>query len=386
MILDDPDDVDVDEADDDVALDEDADATGEWLVGLRQAGLPVRAAGAPAAPSAAVQRLVGSTAAVSAGVVDLVRASVAPSTADAYHGDWRNFDLWSEVRGYGRATDATPVVVAEYVAYQVTAGLALSTIRRRLAAIRFIFERDGRTSPTTHPLVQATLGGAARKIPSAQRQAAPLRLRDMRRLVWGLQVARPNHPATARDQLLIGLGWAGALRASELVALDVDDIEFVGDPDRGDGGLMIHVHGSKTDQHRVGDVVGVPYASIESGCPVRMALRHCRKVRSGPLFRSIDRHGKAHQRLGAEAVTRILRPHIAELLLVDGLPVDDRLYSAHSLRAGFVTEARAHGVPDALIARHTRHAHPGDRRTSTLNRYDRPQDVLERPALDPSWW
>ena len=378
-------DVGVEELDDDDLPDD--DVAGEWLVGLRHAGLPLRHPVSPSAPSPAVQRLLGpAPVEVSAGVIDLVRSAVASSTADAYQADWRIFDAWTEVRGYGRATDATAVTVAEYVTHQVTAGLALSTIRRRLAAIRFVFERDGRASPTFHPLVLATLAGAARTIPTAQRQAAPLRLRDMRRLVWGLQVARPNHPATPRDQLLIGLGWAGALRASELVALDVADLEFVGDPERADGGLVVHVRRSTTDQHRAGDVVGVPYPSIESGCPVRLALRHCRKVRSGPLFRAIDRHGQAHQRLGAEAVTRILRPHIADLLRVDGLPVDERLYSAHSLRAGFVTEARAHDVPDARIARHTRHAHPGDRRTNTLDRYDRPTDLFERPALDPSWW
>ena len=89
----------------------------------------------------------------------------------------------------------------------------------------------------------------------------------MRRLVWGLHVARPNHPAMTRDQLLIGLGWAGALRASELVALDVADVNFVGDPDRADGGLIIHIRSSKTDQHHAGDVVGIPYATSKPAAP-----------------------------------------------------------------------------------------------------------------------
>ena len=77
---------------------------------------------------------------------------------------------------------------------------------------------------------------------------------------------------------------------------------------------------------------------------------------------------------------------IGELLVVDGLPVDPQPYSSHSLRAGFVTEARANEVPDARIARHTRHAVAGQRRGGILDVYDRPNDLFERPALDPKWW
>ena len=76
-----------------------------------------------------------------------------------------------------------------------------------------------------------------------------------------------------------------------------------------------------------------------------------------------------------------MRRAIAETLQIDAAG-----YSSHSLRAGFVTEARAHGVPDELIARHTRHTRPGHRRGGILNVYDRPTDLLERPALSPSWW
>lgn len=71
--------------------------------------------------------------------------------------------------------------------------------------------------------------------------------------------------------------------------------------------------------------------------------------------------------------------------LIDCLQVDAAPYSSHSLRAGFVTEARAQRVPDELIARHTRHARPGRRTGGILNVYDRPTDLLERTAFD-GWW
>jgi hypothetical protein len=125
----------------------------------------------------------------------------------------------------------------------------------------------------------------------------------------------------------------------------------------------------------------VPYASQYTGDPVRLALTWTRRHRTGPLFRHLDRHGRTGRRLGADAVSRILKGLVADVLRDD--PAG---YSSHSLRAGFVTEARAHGVPDELIARHTRHARPGQRPGGILNVYDRPTDLLERSALDPSWW
>ncbi len=109
---------------------------------------------------------------------------------------------------------------------------------------------------------------------------------------------------------------------------------------------------------------------------VRLALQHVRRVRTGALFRRIDRHGRILDRLGPEAVSRIVQRHITTLLQI---PAD--AYSSHSLRAGFVTEARAHHVEAHLIARHTRH-----KDLRMLATYDRPTDLINDPALDDGWW
>jgi len=72
--------------------------------------------------------------------------------------------------------------------------------------------------------------------------------------------------------------------------------------------------------------------------------------------------------------------------VTDALQYDVAGYSSHSLRAGFVTEARARGVHDELIASHPRHSRPGHRRGGILKHYDPPTDRLARPALHASWW
>lgn len=118
-----------------------------------------------------------------------------------------------------------------------------------------------------------------------------------------------------------------------------------------------------------------------STCPVRRTLAYLRPLRRGALFRHIDRHGAAHARLAPRSVTDVVRRAVREALQVDSAP-----YTSHSLRAGFVTEARSRNVPDELIARHTRHVRPGQKRGGILNVYDRPNDLLERPALGTAWW
>ncbi len=101
-----------------------------------------------------------------------------------------------------------------------------------------------------------------------------------------------------------------------------------------------------------------------------------RERRTGPLFRSIDRHGRTGGRLSADAVSLIVRRHVGAVL-----GVDPGLYSGHSLRAGFVTEMRALGVPAHLIMRQTGHTDP-----RMLTTYDRPGDLFTEPPLAGEWW
>ena len=116
----------------------------------------------------------------------------------------------------------------------------------------------------------------------------------MREIVRRLPLLRANHPAMRRDQLLLALGWATALRASELVALDVDDLRFVGDPTHG-GRVLVRIRRSKTDQTGRTEYVVVPFATHFSVCPAMMARRWCTPDDpgrcSGPLIVMADPAG-----------------------------------------------------------------------------------------------
>lgn len=149
-----------------------------------------------------------------------------------------------------------------------------------------------------------------------------------------------------RDRAVILLGFAGAFRRSELVALTADDCTFSKD------GLTVTLRGSKTDQTGEGRKIGIPYGANPETCPVRKVQEWMETagISDGPLFRSINRHGKVKERgLSGVEVARIVK----KLALRAGS--DPTKYAGHSLRAGHATSAAIAGASERSIMRQTGH-------------------------------
>jgi len=150
----------------------------------------------------------------------------------------------------------------------------------------------------------------------------------------------------SRDQALILLGFAGAFRRSELVALDVADLAFSRD------GLTVTLRRSKTDQEGAGRKVGIPYGSNPDTCPVRAVQSWLEdaSVADGPAFRAVNRHGKVQESgLAPIDVARIVK----KLAQCAGL--DPAKYAGHSLRAGHATQAATAGASERSIMNQTGH-------------------------------
>lgn len=126
------------------------------------------------------------------------------------------------------------------------------TIAPRAAAIAAAHRAQDHPSPCDSGAVQAVMSGIRRQLGTQpRRQAAPLELEPLARVVAWIEL---ETLAGFRDRALLLLGFA-ALRRSELVALDVEDLSF--DAARG---LLITIRHSETDQERAGATVAVPYA------------------------------------------------------------------------------------------------------------------------------
>jgi integrase len=261
----------------------------------------------------------------------------------AYAADLANFQAWCSAHGF-TPMPATPDVVGAYLA-AAGEGYAMPTLRRRVAAIARACGIAGHPLDTKHPAIRETLRGIGRKHGSASRRSAALTTTEVKKLIK----VCGDDLAGVRDRALFLLGFAAALRRSELVRLDVEHVAST------ETGLKLRIERSKTDGAGEGAEIAIPPGRSADSCPVA-ALRtwlDLAEIKAGPLFRKVNRgQTVASTRLSPDAVRQILLKRAAQAGLKGSWaePV-----SPHGLRAGFVTTAYRNGVPDEEIMGHTRH-------------------------------
>ena len=208
--------------------------------------------------------------------------SKSQATINAYAAGWRDFLQFCERRG-AVALPASDETVAGYLAELADAGLKAATIARRLVVISQAHKAADLPSPTTSSIVRRTHADIRRSIGTAQVTKAPAVVTDLKRMLDKL----PGTRVGLRDRALLLLGFAGAFRRSELVALDVADLEF------SSAGLTVTLRKSKTDQEGASRRIGIPFGSSEATCPVRavQAWLETARIVDGPVFRATNFSG-----------------------------------------------------------------------------------------------
>ncbi|MBV9547079.1 MAG: tyrosine-type recombinase/integrase [Chloroflexi bacterium] len=272
---------------------------------------------------------------------DYAGRSKSPATIKAYASGWRDFLQFCEQRDLN-ALPATDDSVAAYLAGLADGGAKAATIARRLVVISQAHRAADLPSPTTSSLVRRTHAGIRRSIGTAQLRKAPAKVDELK-LMLGVV---PDTRVGLRDRALLLLGFAGAFRRSELVSLEVSDLEF------SQAGLIVTLRKSKTDQEGRSRRLGIPFGSTEKTCPVRAvkAWLDAARIGSGPVFRSLDRFQRVQpKRLSAERVALIVKRRAKQAGL------DPARYAGHSLRAGLATSAAAGGASERTIMAQTGH-------------------------------
>jgi site-specific recombinase XerD len=286
---------------------------------------------------------------------------VAPATQRAYESDWRAFASWCAAHGV-TTLPASPQTLCLWLSHQVEASYATATITRRLLTIRRAHLAAGHPCPVNTSEVQERWHAARRQLGTAQRRVEPVTLQRLHRMV----ATCGSEPAGRRDHTLLVIGFAAALRRSELAQLDLDDIGHQHE------GLVVTIRRSKSDQYGAGHRLGLPRGTNESTCPVRVlaAWQQLLGTTAGPLLRPVDRHGNiANRYLTGRAIAEIVKRRAAAAGL------DPAHYSGHSLRAGFATSAATAGASELAIARQTRH-----RSLAVLRTYIREGDLFKLNA------
>ena len=318
-------------------------------------------------------------------VADALRTSLAENTRRAYRSGWRRFAAYCEERQLDPMA-ATPENVAEFLVAMASGPgsgrvdlrqakpLAPSTIKICLAAINRQYKESSLGSPARHETVRSVLRGLRRLAGEPPRRVKALRENEIRAILSycdRLAARRERRALAIRDAAVVAVGFAGALRRSEICGLRVADIEFLGSTDE-PGGMFLHIRRSKTDQLGRGQRIAVPEGS--SIRPVERMRRWLSVIEGadGPAFQSLWRGGRPRGKaLHPTEVARVVK-RCAEAIGLD--PAD---YSGHSLRAGFVTSAAAHGARLDKIMDVTRHASAG-----MVLRYIRLADAFEDHAGD----
>ena len=294
------------------------------------------------------------------------RAS-ADATLRAYKSDWRLFCAWCRESGY-RPLPATPSTVAAFLTLLAETGfvpleprrtktgkvlprkapspLGKATIGRRLAAIVFAHRAADLEPPTSQPDA-ARLEKAMRAIrrekrddlPDKKRSADGDVMRDMLRSITG------DDLRAYRDRALLAIGMAGAFRRSELVEVTV---ARVAEDARG---LLIRIPSSKTDQEGDGQTVAILDGRRLEPVHHYNAWIEKAGICSGPVFRKLTPQGRLTEKsMSAQGVALVVKA----AAVAAGYPPE--LFSGHSLRAGFLTEAGRQSANLFKMKEHSRHS------------------------------
>ena len=181
--------------------------------------------------------------------------------------------------------------------------------------------------------------GIRRKIGTSQTRKAPVTARA----IAAMLAAIPDDLHGKRDKALLLIGFAAALRRSELVALNAEDLELTPE------GVRVLIRRSKTDQAAEGYVISVPRGTKLQPMRALEAWLAASNIREGALFRGVRGDKLFPARLVDRQVARIIK------LRAGAVGLDPKVFGGHSLRTGFVTAALESGADILAVMDVTRH-------------------------------
>ena len=277
---------------------------------------------------------------------DVIAAATSTETRRAYSCRLNSFDEFC--KGFGVSSlPATPGTVAAFVTECVKDRKSAAYIGQAMAAIRAAHRRKGLANPTESELVKVAVRGARRELGTAPHKKAAATVEVLRSLVESLS---RNTLQGKRDAAILLLGFAGAFRRSELVSLDVEDLEKTTAKD-GKDAYLVHIRHSKTDQEGHGLIKAVfPTASRDMNPVVALdEYMAAAGISSGAIFRRIRRGGHVEEE-------RITDRSVALIVKAAADRADVSLdLAGHSLRSGFITSALASGQSERSVMNQTGH-------------------------------
>ena len=293
-----------------------------------------------------------------AAAADYRRAARADNTRRAYRSGVAAFTEWCAVH-MQTALPAAPDTVAAFLAAEAGRGLAVNTLRLRHAALRYLHLLAGYPPPTASPLVSATFAGIRRAHRRPLRKKTALVVEPLRAALTAIPDTLPG----LRDRALLLVGFAAALRPSELARLDIAALA------RHEDGIALFLPWRKNDQEAHGTTVWLPAGQTDL-CPVTAieTWLAAAGISEGPLFRRLWRLPPPQISKGAR------RKPVADRYRIGTHPIDTNsialivkkwtglagldgaAFAGHSLRRGAISSGVAQGVHIARLKQFSGHA------------------------------
>ena len=288
---------------------------------------------------------------------DYARAAASENTLKAYAKDWAHFARWCRMKG-AEPLPPSPELIGLYLADLASPqgkapALLVSTIERRLSGLAWNYAQRGTTLDRKNRHIATVLAGIKRKHAKPPAQKEAILAEDIRAMVATL----PYDLRGLRDRAILLLGYAGGLRRSEIVSLDVHKDDT---PDSGgwieimEEGVLLTLN-AKTGWREV----EVGRGSNDRTCPVHTLEQwlHFAKIDFGPVFVGTSRDGKraSETRLNDKHVARLIKRSVLDAGIRSELPEKERLalFSGHSLRAGLASSAE---VEERYVQKQLGHA------------------------------
>lgn len=300
---------------------------------------------------------------------EVLASELSRNTRIAYQKGWSRFVDYCTQEGIADPLTVSADEVARFFVHVATepnprSGVvpSMGTVMLYSSAVNKKFLEAGMSSPANHPAVRSTLKGLARLKGRSGRKVEALREYQIEAMLQ----ACPDTLIGKRDAAIIAVGFAAALRRSEICNLVVSDVEFLKVEADGKDRIWLTIRRSKTDQQGKGQRIAILDGRVIRPIERLRLWLESSGITRGPLFQTMKRGGYLRGKpMHHSDIPRIVKHYAARI----GLNPKD--IAGHSLRAGFVTSAAVHHARLDKIMEITRHTNP-----TTVMQYIRDADAF----------
>ncbi len=287
---------------------------------------------------------------------------MADNTRKAYLKGWRCFEEYCWLHKI-KSLPASTQTVRLFLINKAN-NLSIGSLALYLSAINKMHVINGYPSFNSYLEIRHTMQGLARHNNHQTRKVKALLNTDLQLILESM----PKSLIGIRDAAVLAVGFSGALRRSEICALKIEDIEFVGSDN--EAFMFLNIRRSKTDQAGKGYKIGViDGRSIKPVSRLKEWLE-VSKIQNNYLFRALKRGGTIKDTpLHHSDIPRLIKHYVAS---IDLNPKD---YAGHSLRSGFITSAAIHKARLDKIMEVSRH-----KSTDMVMSYIRDSNTFENHA------